>query len=198
VHLNKNGCKQAEMLAQALKDLPIKAIYSSPLERAVETAEPLAALHGLPVQVRFGLVEVDFGDWVGKTLAQMRRNKLWKSIREQPSIIRFPGGESFGEAQGRICRDLTEIAAMHDEDDTVAIFSHADAIRLAVSYYLGMHLDYFQRLGQEPASITTLHLRKDDIPFLGMINYAVGREFKPPKKKKSRTKESRVANSTAQ
>jgi len=186
IHLNAAGRRQAETLAEALLAAPIKAIYSSPLERAVETAEPLAAALGLSVEARPGLMEVDFGRWVGKTGGQMRRTRLWKSIQEQPSTVCFPEGETFMSAQERVCAELAAIQAAHDEKDLVAVFSHADVIRLAVAYYLGLPLDYFQRLGLEPGSITTLHLPKEGMPHLAMINYVIGREFKPPQEKKKK------------
>src|SRR3954452_18283038 len=77
VHLNDRGKQQAQQLAEALCKAPLKAIYSSPLERAVETAEPLAAELGLPVQIAPGLIELGYGDWQGKTLKQLSRLKLW-------------------------------------------------------------------------------------------------------------------------
>lgn len=180
VHLNEEGRRQANLLAQALREMPFKAIYSSPMERAVETAEPLAALLGLPVQVCPGLNEVDFGTWVGKTLKQMRRMKLHKTVQEKASEVQFPGGESFTAAQARVCAELDGINAGLGDEDIVAVFSHADAIRLAVSHYLGLPLDNFQRLGAEPISITSLHLPREGFPRLAMINHVINREFKPP------------------
>lgn len=180
VHLNAEGRRQADLVAQTLKDLPIKAVYSSPLERAVETAQPLAALLGLEVGVRPGLMEVDFGVWVGKTLKQMKRMRLFKDIMEQPAAVQFPGGETFSAAQERICSELEALNTLHGEDDLVAVFSHADVIRLAAAAYLDMPLNRFQRLSAEPTSITTLHLPAVGMPRLGMLNYVIGREFKPP------------------
>jgi broad specificity phosphatase PhoE len=102
VHLNDNGIKQAEAVANALCEAPIKAVYSSPLERAVQTAEPLAALLKLAVQIHPGLIEIDFGDWQGKTLKQLARTKLWKTVQHKPSEFCFPGGETFAAAQQRV------------------------------------------------------------------------------------------------
>ncbi len=184
VHLNAAGQRQAELLAETLKALPIRAIYSSPLERAVETAEPLAAVLGLPVQIRPELMEVDFGVWVGKTSKQMKRTRLWKSIQEQPSEVQFPDGESFTAAQARVRAELDALSALHDDEDIAAVFSHADVIRLAAASYLGLPLDNFQRLGLEPASITTLQLPKEGPPYLQMINTVIGREFKLPAEEK--------------
>ncbi|HEX2980045.1 MAG TPA: histidine phosphatase family protein [Anaerolineaceae bacterium] len=186
VHLNERGRRQAEAIAEALKLAPLKAIYSSPLERAVETAEPLARLLNLPIQPRPGLMEIDFGGWQGKTMKQMARLKLWKTVQERPSQMVFPGGESFAAAQQRIVADLQEIAACHEEKDLVACFSHSDAIKLAIAHYLGMPLDNFQRVAVDPTSITALFISPEGQPFFGSINLLPGWSFPPAEKKKKR------------
>jgi probable phosphoglycerate mutase len=158
VHLNEKGLAQAEALAEQLKEAPIKAIYSSPLERTQETAKPLARVLGLPVVARPGLNEVDFGTWQDKTLKQLRRRKLWPLIQHSPSRARFPEGESFAEAQLRIASELEALNHQHRPKDLIVVFSHSDMIKLAVAYFTGVSLDLFQRLMIFPASITTLHL----------------------------------------
>ena len=172
VHLNEKGRQQAALIAQTLSKAPIKAIYSSPLERAVETATPLAQAFNLPVNLRSGLMEIDFGRWQGKTHKQMHRLKLWKVVQEQPSQMRFPGGESFAEAQQRLSEEIEAIKATHEEQDLVACFSHSDAISLVVAHYLGLPLDHFQRLSIGTASMTTLFLGKEGPPHLGSISQA--------------------------
>ncbi len=180
VHLNERGQAQAQALAQALAKAPIKAIYSSPLERAVETARPLAQALGLEVQPRDGLAEIDFGGWVGKTIKQMARTKLWKVVQETPSQARFPHGESFLEAQQRICAAIDAIVAAHDEHDLVACFSHSDAIKLALANYLGLPLDNFQRLSVDTTSISIVHFPKQGTPHLSHINQVLNFEFPAP------------------
>jgi broad specificity phosphatase PhoE len=145
-------------VAEALKSAPIRAVYSSPIQRAVETAEPLAKALNLPIQIRPGLIETNAGDWQGKSLKQVQRLKLWKMVMEQPSQFRFPDGESFAEIQARIVEELNNIAKEHDEKDLVACFSHGDPIKLAVSHYLGMPLDAFQRIGIGTGAMTVLRL----------------------------------------
>ena len=172
VHLNEKGKQQAWMIASTLMKAPIKAVYSSPLERAVETATPLA--NALEVCVQPGLTEIDFGRWQGKTGKQMRRMKLWKVVQETPSQMRFPEGESFVEAQTRLCQTIEEIRAKHEDKDVVACFSHSDAISLIVANYLGLPLDNFQRLSVSTASISVLMLMKDARPQLGAINQGLG------------------------
>ena len=94
--LDERGLTQARELAKALADVPIKAVYSSPLSRAIETGKPVAAAHKLKVINREGLLELDMGSWEGKTIKQVARTKLWKSVQFTPSLARFPQGESFG------------------------------------------------------------------------------------------------------
>ncbi|HSF83023.1 MAG TPA: histidine phosphatase family protein [Anaerolineales bacterium] len=158
VHLNEKGKSQAQAIAERLKPAPLKAIYSSPLERALETAEPLAVAKGLAIIPRQGLLETDFGEWQGKTLKSLRRRKLWRLVQGSPSMLRFPGGETFAECQLRIAQELQAIATLHKPKEMVACVFHSDPIKLAVAYYLGMPLDNFQRLMIAPASITGLFL----------------------------------------
>lgn len=158
VHLNERGRQQVAELAAALKDVPLKAIYASPLERAVESAEPIAAGRKLEIQLRPALMDNDIGTWHGRTLKQLHRIKKWKIVQQAPSRFKFPDGESFLETQTRVAACLDEIAAAHRPKDIVAVVFHADPIRLAVAHYLGMPLDYFQRLGCDTASVTVLYL----------------------------------------
>jgi probable phosphoglycerate mutase len=158
VHLNERGRKQAVELAEALKQVPLKAIYASSLERAVETAEPIAEGRKLEIQLRPQLMDNDIGKWHGRTLKQLRRIKKWKVVQQAPSRFTFPEGESFLETQTRIASALDEIAASHKPKDIVAVVFHADPIKLAVAHYLGMPLDHFQRLACDTASVTVLYV----------------------------------------
>jgi broad specificity phosphatase PhoE len=158
--LNEKGQEEAAELAQALAEAPIKAIYSSPLERAVETAEPLAQAKGLEVQIRPGLLESDIGKWQNKSIKSLRRQKIWKIVQSAPSRVRFPEGESFLEAQARLVDEVEAICAAHKPDDLIALVFHSDPIKLVVAYYLGMPLDHFQRLAADTGSMTILHLGK--------------------------------------
>jgi probable phosphoglycerate mutase len=163
VHLNAAGQKQAEALASILRQESINAIYSSPLDRTMETAEPLARALNLPINPNDGLAEVDFGDWQGKSISYLKRLKLWKAVQKTPSQVRFPNGESFSEAQARMVAAIEAINAAYGEKDRVACFSHCDTIRLAVAHYLDMPLDSFQRLTINPASITRLYLQQGSV-----------------------------------
>ncbi len=185
VHLNDEGKQQAQAIADLLKDAPITAVYSSPLERAMETAQPLAEAHDLKVQTCEGLLEVHFGKWQGKTNKQMSCMKLWKTVQEKPSEMRFPEGELFAEARERVVRALEEIKAAHGEKDIVACFSHSDTIRLAVSYYLDMPLDSFQRVNIDTASVTALFLG-EGMPRVLNVNQVLAFGFKKEEEKKGR------------
>jgi len=185
VHLNDTGRKQAEEIAKTLGKAPLKAVYSSPLDRTMETAAPLAQTKGLDVIPREGLLEVDFGEWQDKTLKSLAKLKLWKIVQGRPSMMRFPGGETFSEAQQRIVQELTTLAGMHEPFDVIACVAHSDLIKLAVAYFMGLPLDMFQRLMIGTASITTLHFH-ENFAVIGQMNYSPTLEFpKPPEKKKS-------------
>jgi probable phosphomutase (TIGR03848 family) len=153
--LSDEGREQAERTAERLAALPIRAIYSSPLERCRETAEPLARRTRLSLRVRPQLGEVRFGAWTGRTLAQLRRTKLWRRVQLAPSNVRFPGGESFLEVQTRAVEEALRIADAH-KDGVVAVFSHADVIKLVLAHAAGMPLDAFQRLVVDPCSVSVL------------------------------------------
>jgi probable phosphomutase (TIGR03848 family) len=185
VHLNENGIKQAQAIAALLKEAPITAIYSSPLERAMETAQPLAEALNMPVQPCDGLLEVNFGQWQGKTIKQLGRLKLWKTVQEKPSEMRFPEGESFAEARERVVLAIEEIKANAGEKDIIACFSHSDTIRLAVSHYLAMPLDAFQRVSIDTASVSALFLGKD-MPRVLNVNQVLAFGFKKEEEKKGR------------
>ena len=157
VHINEEGRQQAAAVAERLGGLPIRAIYSSPLDRTRETAEPLAQALNLEVQARDGLGEVQYGDWTGQSLEELSKLDVWKVVQIYPSGMRFPGGESIREMQARIINELDAIAADHPRD-IVAIFSHADVIKAALAHYLGVHLDLFQRIVINPTSVSVVRL----------------------------------------
>jgi len=161
IHLNERGQKQAQALADAPKDVPIKAIYSSPLERAMETAQPIADARKLTIQQEPDLMDTNVGKWQGRSLKVLRLTKVWKIVQNAPSRFRFPEGESFPETQLRIANVLERIVQQHKKpQDIIAVIFHADPIKLAVSHFLGLPLDHFQRLGCDTGSLTLLHLNE--------------------------------------
>ena len=160
VHLNERGQSQAQALADALKEVPIKAIYSSTLERAVETATPIAAARELEIQNEAGLLETNVGKWQGRSLAALRLQKHWKVVQNAPSRAQFPEGETFYECQTRIVAALDSISRKYKPQDIVACVFHADPIKLAIAHYIGLPLDHFQRLSCDTGSLTALYVNE--------------------------------------
>jgi probable phosphomutase (TIGR03848 family) len=157
IHLNTRGIEQADEIARNLSQLPIKAVYSSPLERAIETARPLAKCLGLGIQIRPDLIDTDVGEWEGRSWKVLAHTKLWKVVQKSPSQFQFPGGETFNQLQRRVVFALDAIANTHGED-LVAVVFHADPIKLAVAHYIGLALDNFQRLTATTGSVTILNM----------------------------------------
>lgn len=169
VHLNNEGMAQAEALGRRLADAPLKRIYSSPMERTMETAAAIAKHHPqLQVQKREEISEVDYGDWQGRAIGELRRRKMWGVVQEYPSRAAFPNGETMRAVQVRIVNAIEAIARQHPEQ-MIALVFHADLIKMALAHYLGMHLDVFQRIVISPASISALHLGHSR-PFIAGLN----------------------------
>ena len=183
IHLNEKGQKQAQALGEALREVPIKAIYSSPLERAMETAQPIAESHNLTIIQEPDLMDTNIGKWEGKSLKVLRLTNLWKIVQSAPSRFRFPDGESFVEAQTRYVSTLERIIQKHNKPkDVIAVVFHADPIKLAVSHFLGMPLDHFQRLGCDTGSLTALYVTESGSNLL-KLNQRPPFDFLPQEKK---------------
>lgn len=169
LHLSEAGVEQARRVAERLAVLPIAAIYSSPLERTLETARPTSAQTGVPVLEDDGLLEGDFGNWTGAELADLYRKPEWKTVQQRPSAFRFPEGESFVEIRDRMTATLERLRHAHD-GGTVVCFSHADLIRVAVSDAMGTPLDRFQRLSIGPCSVSALSYQDGRDPVVLTVN----------------------------
>src|SRR5918995_3736732 len=133
----------------------IAAVYSSPLERARETAAPIAAAVGCDVRVDDGLLELDVGTWTGLELKAATKRPEWATIQRYPSGFAFPDGESFLAMQARVVATLDRLRTAHPRETIVAV-SHADPIRAAVAHAMGTHLDLFQRVVISPCSLTAI------------------------------------------
>jgi probable phosphoglycerate mutase len=169
VHLNEEGRAQALALGIRLADAPLAAIYSSPLERTMETAQAVAAHHPhLVIQTNEGVGEVRYGDWEGRSISELQGRKMWRMVQQTPSRASFPGGETMRGVQIRAVEAIEALVAAHPRD-LIAVVSHADLIKMLLAHYLGMHLDQFQRLVISPASISTLSLEYGR-PYVGSIN----------------------------
>jgi probable phosphomutase (TIGR03848 family) len=183
IHLNERGKHQAEELGKALAETPLKAIYSSPLERAMETAGPIAQVLGLKVVQEAGLLESDIGKWQGQSIRRLAATKYWKIIQQAPSRAGHPDGETFVQTQARIVASLDKICRNHKYNDIIACVFHADPIKLAVAHYLGLPLDHFQRLACDTASVTMLGVGESGAQLI-WLNRSPPFELKFPKKKK--------------
>lgn len=156
LHLSDEGRAQAKLAAERIAQLSrVDAVYASPLERARETAAPIAAARKLRVQVDKGLLECDFGDWTGGELKALMKLPEWNTVQRAPSTFTFPGGESFTAMQNRMVARLDRLRAAHAGGVIVCV-SHADPIKAAVAHALGTHIDLFQRIVISTCSVTAI------------------------------------------
>ena len=169
VHLNEAGRKQAAAAAEALAKAKVKAIYSSPIDRTMDTAEELGRRLALPVVPTEAMGEIRFGRWTNRPLKQLARTKMWTAVQRWPSGVRFPDGETFAEAQARAVVELERLREAHKKQ-AIAIVSHSDLIKLVTAHYLGLHLDQFQRIHIAPASITTISVNEYG-PYVLNVNH---------------------------
>jgi probable phosphomutase (TIGR03848 family) len=161
LHLGDDGRRQAETVAKRIGGLPtVAAVYASPLERTRETAGPIARACGRRVRVERGLLELDPGEWTGRSLEALRKRPEWSVIQRHPSGFRFPGGESFTGMQARMIATIERLVGRHPGETIVAV-SHGDPIKATVAHALGMHIDLFQRILIAPASITAIAYRRE-------------------------------------
>jgi probable phosphomutase (TIGR03848 family) len=159
VSLNAAGRRQAEALGSRLAELPIEAIYSSPLERAIQTAEPIARQKGLAVTQLPGLNEIDFGNWTGRALADLEAVIEWQRFNTYRSGSRIPGGETILEVLSRTLQEMEQLQRIHGPRSLVAVVSHADVLRAMIAYLMGMPLDHMLRLELAPASVSIVELQ---------------------------------------
>jgi probable phosphoglycerate mutase len=168
IDLNGTGKKQAQEVADALEALPIKAIYSSPIERAMQTAQPLADRKGLPVEIHPGLIEMDYGIFAGKTFKQLWRMNAWKKMVDPDNTEPFPGGDSIASANERVVNAIIDISSRWQEKDMVACFTHADQVRLTLAHYLQMPEGEFHKLEVNTCSVSIVKVWEDKALVLQM------------------------------
>jgi broad specificity phosphatase PhoE len=155
VCLNEEGKTQAQRLAEQFRSVQLDAVYSSPLERALETAEAIGRSANLEVKQSAALNEIDFGDWSGKSFDALSHDEHWRRFNTQRSVTKIPGGESFLDAQARVIAELQRLSEVH-KDKRVAIVSHADVIKAAVGYVAGTPVDLVQRFDISPGSVSII------------------------------------------
>lgn len=182
LHLNEEGRKQAEALARMLEKRPITAVYSSHLERAIETAWRVAGPRGLALQIRPGLADTNAGDYTGRLIKELAEAEdtrdIWKAIVETPLVGRFPNGESPLDMQRRVVAELERIVAAHPDPEppptpaeppqpdapkvepvppsVIAVVAHNSVVQAALAHFLGMPFENYERLGASPASVSTV------------------------------------------
>lgn len=156
VDLDEHGVSQVRTLGERLRDVPIAAVVTSPLERTRSTTQLL--LHGrdVPVHTDVRVAEVQYGDWTGKALKDLAQDPLWKVVQQNPSAMVFPAGESM------LAMSMRGVSAIHDwnaklgPDATYVVVSHGDVIKAILADALGLHLDQFQRINVDPASLSVI------------------------------------------
>jgi probable phosphoglycerate mutase len=165
--LNEAGRAEAQQLAQRFSSVKLDKIYSSPLERARETAEAVARVARLEVQQTSAFNEIDFGEWSGKSFASLAADQSWRRFNTQRSLATIPGGESFLDAQARAVNELERLAQQH-RDARVAIVSHADVINAVVAYVAGAPIDLLQRIEISPCSVSIVAIDEHDPKLLAV------------------------------
>ena len=191
VELDTVGHTQVDALGQRLAGVPLRAIVSSPLRRCRQTAQAAAAALSDPIAVSVdqGLVECGYGEWTGRTLKELSKEKLWSTVQAQPSAVRFPGGESMTEMSARAVGAVrawdTKLTGEHGADAVWAAVSHGDVIKAILADALGIHLDGFQRILVDPASVSVIRYteHRPYVVTMNSINGDLGPMFRTPEKK---------------
>ncbi len=155
VHLGEVGREQARRLARRFANENVASVQTSPLERARETAEPIAAATGAAVEVNEGLLEIGFGEWTGRTFEALSGDARWAAWNGARAVNRPPGGEAMLEVQVRVIAVLEALRSAYP-DRTLVLVSHADVIKAALLYHLGLPIDAYGRFDVDPASVSTL------------------------------------------
>jgi probable phosphomutase (TIGR03848 family) len=155
VHLTDRGADEVRALADWLARVPLQAVYSSPIDRTIETARLMAAPHRLRVRTRRGLGEVEYGTWTNRPIGALMKTKLWGMVQRWPSAARFPDGETLREVQFRAVGEIERLAEEHPKE-AVCCVSHGDVIKLIAAHYMGVHIDLFQRIVINPASVSVI------------------------------------------
>ncbi|HEY0904475.1 MAG TPA: histidine phosphatase family protein [Marmoricola sp.] len=162
VRLDETGGAQAARAGERLAGVPLAGIVSSPLERCRQTAKAIVAARPEPLRIATdrGLTECDYGAWQGRALKDLAKEKLWSLVQTQPSAAVFPDGESMSAMQARavaaVRRHDAALEAEHGPGAVWVAVSHGDIIKSVLADALGMHLDLFQRLHVDPASISVV------------------------------------------
>jgi probable phosphomutase (TIGR03848 family) len=188
IELDETGLKQADALVARLADVPVAEIVCSPLLRCEMTVAPLAAARGLAPVTEPGLSEVDYGEWTNRELKDLGKEKLWSVVQQHPSAAVFPGGEGLASVQTRAVAAVrahdARITAAHGNEAVWLLCSHGDVLKSILADALGQHLDSFQRIVVNPASVSVVQYTETR-PFVLRMNDNGGElaSIVPPKPK---------------
>lgn len=193
VELDEVGRRQVADVGQRIASIPLAAVVTSPLQRCRQTAQAVLAARtpGLSMTVEQGLIECGYGEWTGRSLKELSKEKLWQTVQQQPSAVRFPGGESLTEMSARAVgavRSWDERLRQEHGDQAIWVgISHGDVIKAIVGDALGVHLDSFQRIMVNPASVSVIRYTATR-PYVVTVNSAadLAALFPPPPKGKTR------------
>jgi probable phosphomutase (TIGR03848 family) len=193
VHLDERGVEQARAAGERLSGLPLASVVTSPLERCRETAREIVRLQqqDLPPKVHAdrGLVECDYGAWTGRELKTLAKEKMWRTVQVHPSAAAFPDGESMAAMSARAVAAVRKwdaaVEAEHGPDAVWLACSHGDVIKAVLADALGIHLDEFQRIVVDPASLSIVRYTELR-PFVVSMNTGSGdlAHLKPPAKRR--------------
>ncbi len=179
VELDPVGREQAVAAADRIRGVTLAAVVTSPLVRCRQTAQALVAERAdeLRPQVERGLIECGYGSWTGRSIAELAKEKLWATVQQQPSAVRFPDGESMIEMSARAVASIrswnASLRETGGEDAVWAAISHGDVIKAILADALGLHLDSFQRIVVNPAAISVIRYAPDR-PYVWMMNSMAG------------------------
>ena len=188
VELDSVGHTQVAEVGARLAGVPLRGVVTSPLRRCRQTTQALVGARdeSCPVHTDQGIIECGYGDWTGKTLKELSQEKLWATVQSQPSAVRFPGGESMTEMSARAVGTIrgwdARMEAEHGPQAVWAAVSHGDVIKAVLADALGMHLDAFQRILVDPASVSIVRYT-DSRPYVVTVNSTnadLGKLLTPP------------------
>ena len=172
IPLNAKGLEQAQNLNRWLQSIDITRIYTSPMLRAVQTAETIAQGRNLPVEIEEGVAEIDYGDWVEKTFEEVRTQypEQYNAYRFSPSTMQIPGGEMVSNVQKRAVQAIEKLRAKH-QGERVVVVSHADVIKAILVHYLNFPLDLLQKVGCDNGSLSIYRFGTEWGDRLVALNY---------------------------
>jgi len=178
--LTELGRRQAEAAGEALRDVQIEAIYSSPLVRALDTAAPTASIHRLETQVDGGLIDIDYGEWQGVSRADVieRYPELHRTWSEAPHLVIFPGGESLADVRSRVLPATKHLASSHP-GATIALFSHRVVIKVLLGALLGLDDSHFWEIRQDPGAVNLVEISGDRVALVHMNDTCHLRSVQP-------------------